>query len=201
MPANTPSTRTCAEREAVSSSTICAMVRTSETGCCGSALRMMRRIAGSNRGWVNGGSHYQVLRAIESEPTVLHLFVGQIDLRLAGFLQAAHADIAHHADHRAVVKRELEVAAQRILVRPVAADEGLAHHRHERPIDGVGFADVAAPPQRDAQRRKESGRHEAHADRVGFGAILRLRVDCDRPDSAAHHHWQEADVGRARDAG
>src|SRR5580700_9662758 len=71
---------------------------------------------------------------------VLQLLIGQVDLRLAVSLQSAHPYIAHHSHHHAVMQRELEMPAHRVLVRPVAADERFAHHRRERPIDGIGLA-------------------------------------------------------------
>ena len=62
-----------------------------------------------------------------------------------------------------------------ILVRPVARDERLAHHRDERAIARIGFADVAPALDRDAQRGEVAGRHVAQGSDVL--AVARRRLE------------------------
>ena len=79
--------------------------RTSVIGSCGSIglddaanrrhqLRERRRRA-----------DHQLLRRVSPEPAVVHLAVGQVDLRLAVALEPAHADVADDADDRPIVRR------------------------------------------------------------------------------------------------
>ena len=74
----------------------------------------------------------QILRRVEGEAAVRHLFVGKIHLWLADAFQAAHPNVSHHADDRAFEEREREGAAERVAARPVPFRERLAHDRHER---------------------------------------------------------------------
>ena len=87
--------------------------------------------------------------------------VGDVDLRFAFSFRAAGADFAHHAHDGAVGQGEFEVTPQRIFARPVAAREGLADHGGERRFASIGFADIAAQAQRNAERGEVIGRDVA----------------------------------------
>jgi hypothetical protein len=74
------------------------------------------------------------LGAIGDHAAVGHLLVGNVDLRLARALQAAHRARPHDADDRAVEEREAEAAAERILPGQCSAGERVADDRDERRV-------------------------------------------------------------------
>ena len=113
------------------------------------------------------------------------MLVGEISLGFARSLKPADPDIAHYTHYHPVVKGELEVPAQRILVRPIAACEGLADHRDELPIDRVGLADVPAQHEWNFESREKPRRGVTHTDRMSRGALHHLAVDVHRPNAAA----------------
>ncbi len=95
---NAASTRNCARRDAISSSTTSVSVRTSETGCCGSARSMICRTAGASAADRPGAADHEILGRVVDQRSVRHGRRRQIDLRLAVAFQPAHADVADHAD-------------------------------------------------------------------------------------------------------
>src|SRR5262249_15216344 len=124
--ANAPSTRTCAARDAVSSSTISASVCTLVRATEGSAPWMIPRIAGASAAG-------ECARGVERNRVVADLLRRQVDLRFALPLEAAELHIADDADDFAVAcEREDEMPADRILVWPVASRERFADDGDER---------------------------------------------------------------------
>ena len=99
------------------------------------------------------------------------------------------------------LKAKLKLRPIGILPGPVALDEGLADDRDELRSSAVSASPTSRPAGRDVERLEESGRDEAHARGGVAGRRSAAAVQHDRPDAAAHHHRQEADIRRARHAG
>src|SRR5512138_282818 len=95
-------------------------------------------------------AHDEGFRRVAEEPPVVHLAVRQVDLRLAVPLESAYTNVGTDADNRAIFGREVEAAAERILPWPVALDERVADHRHHLRLHGIGVADIAPGPERNA---------------------------------------------------
>jgi hypothetical protein len=154
----------------------------------GSALRMTSR------------------RRIERNRAIGDLPGREVDLRLAHALQPAETDVAGDADDLAVGKREREVAADGILVRPVALHERFADDGDKLAIAAVRFADVPAAHDRNRQRVEvpggdvSDGRDIPGASNILSGVGIALHRH--RPHAAAEsrnrHEAHEAGRSHAR---
>ena len=67
----------------------------------------------------------------------------QVDLRLAVALEAAHADVAHHADDGSHREGDGELLTDRVAAGKLLARKGLADHRHAWRVERITEADVA----------------------------------------------------------
>ena len=124
----------------------------------------------------------QVLGGIENDRTVRHLFIGQIDLRLAARLEAPNVDVTHDTGNDPVSKGEVEAATQGILPGPVPASEGLADNGDGGDIIRVEFTEVPAGRQGDGQRLEEV-RCGVSKD-CSVGLVIHIKaIDSHRPDS------------------
>ncbi len=141
----------------------------------------------------------QVLGGEPQEGIVVALSFGQIDLGLAGAVDAAEAHVADDADDGAEAFHEREAAAERVLVGPVLSGEGFADDGDEQRRRRVGVAHVAALAQGDAHGGEVAGRDEADAGLTRFRVLRRLAFGDGGEDAAAEDHRQEADVGRVGD--
>jgi hypothetical protein len=176
--ANADSTRTCTDRDAVSSSTISVSICISVIGTFGSARRMTSRIAPAR--WA-GGTVIRMANAfgrIEGDRAVGHLLRRQVHLWLADAFEPAEQNVARHADDLAVGVGEREMTADGILIRPVALDERLADDRDRLAIAGVTLGDVAPALERNAHRLEVPG----VTNRI-TATLLALRISC--PASAS----------------
>ena len=146
------------------------------------------------------GADDQLLRRVSPEPAVVHLFVRQVDLRLAAAFEPAHANVADDADDRPILPGKVELPAQGILSGPVALDEGFADDGDELCRHRVAVADIASPAHGNIQRGKKARRDEPHARRIVVASLELHAVDAHRPDAAAPDHRQAADIGGVGDA-
>src|SRR6185369_5317884 len=117
-----------------------------------------------------GGAEDELFGNVAGERAVGLLAVGKEHLRLARPLQAAHADVAYHADHGALGEGEVEAFAERVFVRPGPLRQRLADDRDEGLPGGIRLRDVASAAQGDAEGREVLRRHVAQAHTVRAGA-------------------------------
>ncbi len=166
---------------------------------------MIDRTAGIS---VAGGTVERITRSfrrVEAKLPVEHLRCRHVDLRLALALEAAHPDVADHADDRPHRERHRELLADRIAIRKVLARKRSAHDRHARRVERIIRADIAPLQDRRADRGEESRRDKANAHVARVAKVgshesprtVRIRHRRqDLPDAAPERHRQEADVGR-----
>ena len=173
-----------------------ASVRTSEIGCCGSARATISPHRRQEHGRVAATSGWPGPWARRRSARRRAPAGREVDLRLALALER-RARARRPPRRPPCARRTRAGSAGRARSLPGqccrAKDSLTTATNGASRVSAV--ADVAAGPQRDAERREKAGRHEAQA---GAAAPLRaLRPapgSWTAPDAAAHHHGQEAGV-------
>ncbi len=99
---------------------------------------------GNERNRITRGSKRQVFRRIPG-CNVVGLLPRHVNLGLAASLQTANVNVAHHADHNSIVVADIDVAAKRILIRPVASYKRLAYQRYIGCMMSVFLRYIVAP--------------------------------------------------------
>ena len=122
--AKAPSTRSCTTRGAVSSDDdVLERLNAGDRQLRIRARLMIDRTAGISVVERHGRTDHQVFRGIEAKLPVAHLRCRHVDLRLALALEAAHPDVADHADDRPHRERDRELLADRIAIGKVLASK------------------------------------------------------------------------------
>jgi hypothetical protein len=98
-----------------------------------------------------------------------------------------------HADHLAVrrIREETKPLADRIVARPEAIGEHLVDHGHAQGRFAIAVGEVAAPQQRNAERRKiprrrhDGGGNDPRGCRLGFSPSLMMVLNSEPVSGAA----------------
>ena len=144
MAANAPSTRTCTDRDAVSRSTMSVASALRRSAVRGSARRMISRTDGTSVAGVAARPDHQLPRHVEQPAPSATCCDDRYTCGSLSRSSPRNAHVADNADDVALAEREGEMAADRILVGPVASDERLAHDGDELAVARIGVADVAS---------------------------------------------------------
>ena len=182
IPAKADSAHNCTERDVVSACTMSVSIRTSDTGCAGSALATAARTAAITGAGAPEVSHDQVLRRVEGEPAVLHLGGRQVDLRLAVAFQSAHPDVADHADDHAFGQRHRERPANRILARQITVRPTSGSRPPRTARSGRRRSRRRGPEKRDAHGREVArASRSARSPMPHRGAAVSGVITCQMP--------------------